>query len=141
MRKMINEFRGEFHFLSNFYRLSNGITIEHLFQAEKTTSLIWKFKILTAMNPTEARRLGRKAPIKKNWKKKRILIMNKLVYCKFSFDSYLKEALLKTENAILIEGNYWHDNFWGDCYCKRCEDIPGKNNLGKIHMRVREKIK
>lgn len=48
-------------------------------------------------------------------------------------DEQLKEMLLSTGNADIIEGNYWHDNFWGQCSCEKCVG-KGKNNLGKILM-------
>ena len=48
--------------------------------------------------------------------------------------------LLATGGEELIEGNWWHDNFFGVCTCGPC-DGKGKNNLGKILMRVREESK
>jgi predicted NAD-dependent protein-ADP-ribosyltransferase YbiA (DUF1768 family) len=43
----------------------------------------------------------------------------------------------------MIEGNWWHDNFWGDCYCnnksgKHPECLkPGLNKLGLLLMNLR----
>jgi len=48
--------------------------------------------------------------------------------------------LLATLDAELIEGNAWHDNFWGDCFCEKCRDIEGLNVLGNILMRIREEL-
>jgi predicted NAD-dependent protein-ADP-ribosyltransferase YbiA (DUF1768 family) len=67
-------------------------------------------------------------------------IMEKLLIQKFS-DSELKKILLNTENSILIEGNSWHDNFFGNCTCIKCKDIKGENHLGKLLMKIREKLK
>ena len=47
---------------------------------------------------------------------------------KFSDDD-LKARLLLTGDKKLIEGNKWHDNFWGNCTCKKCENVEGKNML------------
>ena len=47
----------------------------------------------------------------------------------------LREALLNTDNAKLIEGNWWGDKFWGIC------NGVGENNLGKLLMEVRDEIR
>ena len=56
-------------------------------------------------------------------------------------DPELREMLLDTGDEELVEGNFWHDLWWGDCGCKKCKDVPGKNILGKLLMELREKIK
>ena len=53
---------------------------------------------------------------------------------------YFQEKLLSTKDRELIEGNFWHDNFWGDCSCKKCQDIEGGNRLGKLLMEIREVV-
>ena len=45
------------------------------------------------------------------------------------------DKLLDTGDTELIEGNNWHDTFWGVCKGK------GQNNLGKILMEVRKDIR
>ena len=52
----------------------------------------------------------------------------------------LREKLLATGNEELIEGNFWCDNTWGNCLCAECQDIPGRNMLGMLLMKVREEI-
>jgi predicted NAD-dependent protein-ADP-ribosyltransferase YbiA (DUF1768 family) len=59
---------------------------------------------------------------------------------KFS-DKYMSDLLLNTGDEELIEGNYWHDNYWGNCTCSKCKDIEGQNKLGKILMKVRDEIR
>ena len=58
---------------------------------------------------------------------------------KFSIKG-LKEKLLATGDEELVEGNFWHDNFWGVCSCSKCGN-KGQNKLGKLLMQVREEIK
>jgi hypothetical protein len=55
----------------------------------------------------------------------------------------LRKKLLATGDATLIEGNYWHDNYWGVCTCENCvsNGIVGRNRLGTLLMKVREEIK
>ena len=66
--------------------------------------------------------------------------MEDYLTCKFAIPE-LREKLLATKDAELIEGNWWHDNFWGNCLCSKCKDIQGKNMLGKLLMKEREQIK
>ena len=54
---------------------------------------------------------------------------------KFTQNEELKEKLLATENEELVEGNTWHDTYWGVC------NRRGKNKLGKILMRIREELR
>ena len=46
----------------------------------------------------------------------------------------LREKLVATGDAELIEGNHWNDTCWGVC-----KGI-GQNNLGKILMEVRDML-
>lgn len=70
--------------------------------------------------------------------------MSRLVLAKFLDHPELAHQLLATGDALLIEGNRWHDNTWGDCRCgsrdrHNCVP-PGSNWLGQILMSVREAI-
>jgi predicted NAD-dependent protein-ADP-ribosyltransferase YbiA (DUF1768 family) len=48
----------------------------------------------------------------------------------------LAEKLLATGEEILVEGNTWHDNFWGRCSCRNCRG-KGVNHLGQLLMERR----
>ena len=52
-------------------------------------------------------------------------------------DPELRKMLISTHPHELIAGTTWHDNEWGNCSCERCKNIPGKNKLGKILMKLR----
>lgn len=62
--------------------------------------------------------------------------MMEIVFNKFIQNRSLKEKLLDTGNKYLEETNWWKDDFWGVDI-----KIGGKNNLGKILMKVRECLK
>ena len=74
--------------------------------------------------------------------------MLKAVRAKFK-NTELASKLLKTGDAILIEGTFWNDRIWG-VSLKRIKDKDGniigykgsgKNELGVILMKVREELK
>ena len=53
----------------------------------------------------------------------------------------LRTKLLATGNRVLVEGNYWHDNFWGECTCEKCKATQKAENwLGKLLMERRDLI-
>jgi predicted NAD-dependent protein-ADP-ribosyltransferase YbiA (DUF1768 family) len=66
--------------------------------------------------------------------------MYEVVLAKFDQHPELLTRLLATDESLLIEGNWWHDNFWGDCRCGKKPECRamGENMLGKTHMKIRE---
>ena len=143
---VIGAFRGKYAFLSNFYRCEIKYrgkiypTLEHCYQSIKVIDEDLKEEIRIADTPTIAKSLGNKGKKREDWGKVKEGIMKELLLIKFS-NSHLKDMLLQTEGYALVEGNYWHDNTWGNCWCNRCKKIDGKNLLGKLLMEVRNEIK
>lgn len=143
---MITSFDGEYSFLSNFYPCQieyYGVkypTSEHAFQAAKTHNIMQKEAIKKADTPGKAKRLGRKVEIRSDWEEVKDQIMYEIILNKFK-NKEMKAKLLATNNEQLVEGNYWHDNYWGSCVCLKCWQKPKENKLGKILMRVREELK
>jgi predicted NAD-dependent protein-ADP-ribosyltransferase YbiA (DUF1768 family) len=58
--------------------------------------------------------------------------MTEIVGEKFNQNPELKEKLLATKDIELVEGNHWHDTYWGVC------NGVGENHLGKILMAYRD---
>lgn len=143
---LINKFDGEYDFLSNFYPSPikiEGIefpTVEHAFQAMKSLDITERQMIANEPTPGRAKRAGRKVALRDNWEKVKCWVMRECLRKKFSTPE-LKEKLLSTGNAYLIEGNEWHDQFWGSCYCPDCLRRPGLNMLGQLLMDIREEIR
>lgn len=135
----ISSFRGDYHFLSNFHPspvLMDGAMypyVENAFQAAKTLDLTQRIPF-ESMNPSEAKRAGRRLQLRDDWEEVKPDIMLALVRDKFSRTPELATKLLATGNAQLIEGNTWGDRIWGVCRGK------GKNLLGRILMQVRAEI-
>lgn len=134
---MINEFKDEYAFLSNFLMvpvLYEGVwwkSVEHAYQAAKTTDPVWKQRIADAYTPGAAKKLGRQAPLKVFWDINKDRIMEDIVRSKFTNNPELKAKLIATNPHELIEGNWWGDIYWGVC------NGVGENKLGKILMKVR----
>jgi len=135
----ITSFHGEYDWLSNFYQHDKRLSAEHAYQAAKTFDGKWKAKILGAKTPGKAKRLGSKAPIRHDWNSIRLDVMINCVRDKFE-DSILSDKLVETYPRNLVEGNGWHDNYWGNCTCDDCQLIEGLNMLGFILMTVRAEI-
>ena len=140
MKKVIDCFDGEYRFLSNFYEATvfyDNIlcrTSESAFQMMKTLDAEERLKIGKA-HPSEAKRRGRKVQLREDWEQIKYQVMFEIVLAKFSQHPDLKEKLLATGDAELIEGNWWNDTYWGVC------NGVGENNLGKILMKIRKILK
>jgi len=140
---MINKFDNEYAFLSNFYEHEFeylGLvfsTAEHAYQAVKAKNPYDMLWVKESKTPGVAKRRGRKVELKPNWDQDRIGVMLLIVNAKFK-DAKLKNKLILTNQQKLVEGNYWHDQFWGNCMCPTHEDTASSNYLGKILMYVRK---
>lgn len=139
----IENFTGEHAFLSNFYMKpfwSEGYTfesVEHYFNANKTLNSRQFEHVLAAPTPSEAKRRGRKVTLRPQWDQRwRYSIMMTGLQIKFR-DEELRDLLESTGDALLVEGNTWHDNVWGVCRCDRCGG-KGRNMLGIFLMLVRD---
>jgi ribA/ribD-fused uncharacterized protein len=137
---MVSEFVGKYRFLSNFYpapvtfegRLYT--TVEHAFQASKSTDEGVREMIANVRYPSDAKTLGRRVDLRPNWPEIKLGIMLQLLREKFS-DPVFKAVLLSTGDEELVEGNWWNDRFWGVC---RGE---GENHLGKLLMQIRDELR
>lgn len=143
---MINSFSGPYEFLSNFYNCpvkAWGITYrnsESAFQAQKTKDEEIR-KEFSNLNPSQGKLKGRNIELREDWEEVKDNVMYHILRYKFYQNKDLFVKLMNTENEELIEGNWWHDNYWGDCYCDKCKDIEGQNKLGKMLMDLREEFR
>jgi ribA/ribD-fused uncharacterized protein len=142
----ITRFKGSYGWLSNFYQ--SPITLdqivypsgEHAFSAEKTTDRRMKNLIAAAKTSAEAKRLGRSVNLVDGWDAyRRYDAMVRVQVAKFAPNSLLAGWLVGTGDTVLIEGNEWHDNTWGICYCGQCSN--GHNLLGWILMQQRSRLR
>jgi ribA/ribD-fused uncharacterized protein len=143
---MINDFRGEYRFLSNFHECHvnyGGLSYtssEAAFQAQKAPNLAARLRFAT-MEPVVAKKEGKLLALPPNWDHEKLYIMSEIVRAKFAQNGTLRTMLTSTIPHDLVEGNWWHDDFWGTCNCggkkPGCGIGNGKNWLGRILMAER----
>ena len=143
---MIDNFRGDYFFLSNFSPsplLFAGMewpTLEHAYQAWKSREWIIRDQIRKLPTAANARRAGRSLPRRRDWNQVREPLMLALLRCKFGQSKVLADKLLVTGDEELVEGNDWGCVFWG-----MVKDADGKwtgeNHLGLLLMQVRGELR
>jgi len=113
-------------------------TVEHAYVASKSTNpKFWeKISKISAKSTGLAKKEGRSIILRPNWENNKVYFMEQFLGQKFKYNKF-KDKLLLTGSEKIVEGNYWHDNFWGDCYCEKCKNIEGKNMLGELIMIIR----
>lgn len=111
-------------------------TCEHYFQAQKFIELKYKIEIMRAASPMEAAKLGRKRdwPLRSDWETVKDEIMRAGVRTKVAQNSDVRELLLSTGAAVIVEHTA-NDVYWGDG-----GDGTGKNMLGTILMEIRSEL-
>ncbi len=140
-----------YHFLSNMYPCkvilpANGDlpemefnSVEQAYMASKVTDVKVREHI-AALSPKDANMFSRTDdfPLREDFTEEyKLEIMRNLVAQKFSDENpELNQKLINTDNSVLVEGNYWNDDYWGF-------DLKagyGQNHLGRILMEVRKNI-
>lgn len=152
MTDVINSFRGEHFFLSNFYpamfdwRGRRWFCVEQAFQWSKTGFPKWgetlkandlAKRLRDTGNPKTAKRYGREIPLDvKQWNLVRVQYMREIVHAKFATaGGGIVGDLINTGSAMLIEGNTWGDKYWGRVL--EGDQWKGLNKLGVILMEER----
>jgi ribA/ribD-fused uncharacterized protein len=146
MPDTITSFSGDYAWLSNFFPLRpehriafaglEWSTVEHAYQASKTIIRGEQILINRCHWPGSAKRIGRTVTLRSDWDSVKVAMMEDFLSQKFE-DPELTRKLLATGDAKLVEGNLWHDNFWGSCTCPRCAN-HGQNWLGILLMELRD---
>ncbi|MBR6571695.1 MAG: NADAR family protein [Clostridia bacterium] len=134
-------FRGAYDFLSNMYTVDfewDGRVYhssEAAFQSAKSLDPEERERF-TVMNGVTAKRAGKKVNLRSDWERVKDAVMEDVVRAKFTQNPELAQRLIATGDMELVEGNRWHDSYWGyDLISKK-----GENHLGKILMKIREEL-
>jgi ribA/ribD-fused uncharacterized protein len=137
----IDSFQGEYRFLSNFWAAEvvfEGITYptaEHAYQAAKSLDPADRQRIAASPTPAQAKAAGRALRLRDDWETAKFQVMERVVRDKFTRHADLRDRLLATGDAELIEGNTWGDRVWG------VYQGEGENHLGRILMKVRAELR
>jgi ribA/ribD-fused uncharacterized protein len=143
----IDSFRMNFRFLSNFFPVKvtfeglEFLSTEAAYQAAKTLDPEVR-KLFVSLGPSEAKALGNNPEVVKlreDWEEVKDPIMFDLLTQKFSQSTFW-HLIQRTGTRSLIEGNSWHDVYWGVCNgkCKYGPHPPyGENRLGEFLMEIR----
>jgi predicted NAD-dependent protein-ADP-ribosyltransferase YbiA (DUF1768 family) len=163
---IIASFSSDHGFLSNFYQAKihyKGIefpTTEHAYQWEKTTNADEKHAILwrrvgtiwlggpgidaayyeVPTTAAQAKQEGKNVSLRLDWKAVRFGLMLQINRAKYTQHPDLLAKLLATGDSLLVEGNTWHDCYWGVCTCLRCGS-EGENMLGQVLMALRDSFR
>ncbi|GHU54777.1 hypothetical protein FACS189442_1470 [Spirochaetia bacterium] len=139
--KFYHEFE-EYGFLSNYYSvdiLIDGIiykSSEHYYQSQKTLDPEQERLIINAETPEEAKKRGNSPDLvrRPDWDTRKVIAMRRALEAKFTQNPELREQLLETADAVLIE-NSEVDYYWGIG-----ADGSGKSMLGKLLMERRTEL-
>jgi ribA/ribD-fused uncharacterized protein len=157
----IEQFRGEYFFLSNMYALHVPIlalcgvkvpTSEHVYMSGRFKDPEIQLEVAKVRAPRDVitpyahglavknfahRLIDQGHEQLPNWDTSKLELMYTAVARKFFRNSDIAAALNATGNKELIEGNDWGDRFWG---VDPVGSQNGENHLGKILMQVRSEL-
>lgn len=142
--KIIGCYEREFYCFSNFssfavkWKGRLWPTSEHAYQAAhffKTAPKLAE-KIYKSRSAHEAYKIAKanagQSP--KNWDEIKVKIMEEIVRCKLKQNPYVMHKLMQTGKRKIVEDSP-KDDFWG-----WGERKNGRNELGKVWMRLRDEI-
>lgn len=114
-------------------------TSEHAYQASRfkntAVDLYEKIKIASSAHQAFEIAMANKYRQQKNWDDIKESVMMDICRHKLSQHEYIKKKLLQTADALIVEDSPT-DSFWG-----WGSDRRGRNNLGKIWMKLRDELK
>lgn len=141
----IDNFHGEHIWLSNFYPVQIILeepwpyaSVEHAYMSQKSQEPDWKRFCRDTKKASVVKAASYEIKLRGDWDRIKEDVMRTCLLQKFSepgSDLYAK--LLGTDNKTLIEGNTWHDTFWG----VDTATGKGQNKLGKMLMEIRSQLK
>jgi ribA/ribD-fused uncharacterized protein len=105
---IIDSFNGQYEFLSNFvyspivFLGKTWSTVEHLYQALKTSDKSERNTIKQCITPEEAKRIGKNIKTPPDWEHIKKDIMLKCVRLKFRQNANLADKLQKTRGSYFI---------------------------------------
>lgn len=127
---------------SSFRVLVDGVlycTVEHAYQAYRflETAPELAKEITESYSAHEAQKIAyaNKDKQRKDWDEIKVDVMEKLLRLKLEQNPYVKRKLLQTKNYLICEDSP-KDSFWGIG-----PNRDGRNELGKLWMKLRDELK
>lgn len=111
-------------------------TTEHYFQAQKFAGTPHEEEVRAEPSPMVAAKMGRDRgrPLRPDWEAVKDDLMRKALAAKFSQHADLRQMLLATGSAVIVEHTK-NDHYWGDG-----GDGSGQNMLGRMLMELRDRL-
>lgn len=141
MKDKVKMFRGKYGFLSNMFEAEfewdgrKYSCSEAAYQSAKSKDSKVR-DAFSQMNGVTAKREGKTVALRGDWEGVKLELMEEIVRAKFTQNPELLKMLIDTGDMELIEGNRWHDKYWGvDLFTGE-----GENHLGMILMKVRAEL-
>ena len=141
MKDKVKMFRGNYGFLSNMFEAEfewegrRYSCSEAAYQSAKSKDPGVR-DAFSKMTGVTAKREGKKVALRGDWEGVKLELMEEIVRAKFNQNPELLKMLIDTGDMELIEGNRWHDKYWGvDLFTG-----DGENHLGMILMKVRAEL-
>jgi ribA/ribD-fused uncharacterized protein len=139
----ILQFREEYNWLSNFFPCDITVdgkkfpSVEHAYMSFKNSSEDWQSKCMDkSIKAGQIKRLSREIELVEGWDGMKVSVMRKCLEAKFRIPAF-RNKLIETGDSYIAEGNWWGDYFWG----VDSETQVGENNLGKLLMEIRERVR
>lgn len=139
---MIDGFRGQHYWLAAAFPCPIWVedtlftSLVHAYQALKTDDKAYRALIRqTAATASEAKRLGKKAPLRPDWDRIKIGERLKVIRSKYDMSPVLASKLKETGQQDLINTTFDNRFFWGICRGK------GYNYDGLLTMHVRHELR
>ncbi len=135
-------YESKYYMFSNFssfaveWRGVVWMTSEHAYQAAKFEDSEIIEKVKQARSAYDAKTIARSNDDKKikNFTEIKIGIMEDILRAKLAQHNCVRDALIETGNREIVENSH-RDAFWG-----RGPDWQGRNELGKVWMKLRSEI-
>lgn len=142
LKTMIEQFKDEYRWLSNFYpcdlrfRGKLYTSVEYAYMSAKSEDEEWKKMCAEAKEkPGIIKKKSQHLELVPNWEVMKIEVMQACLELKFLQEPF-KTWLVETGDVYLQEGNTWGDKFWG----VDLETGEGANVLGILIMTIRGKL-
>lgn len=135
--------KAQYFFLSNFYYSPFGLegqnwpTVEHYYQAQKSSSAEYRSLVDSIERPGAVKRMSagwlakNPSELRFDWHRVRLDVMTRAVRAKFHQNAAIKTLLIGTGTAVLEEDSP-RDEYWGLGLNGR-----GENMLGYVLMLIR----